>query len=58
MTLTNKEITIIKLSLMDKMRENAFLIKEDISKENYLKKNEEMEVIINKLDMMAILNID
>lgn len=57
--LTNNELMTIELSLMHKIRKNDSIINETTGKlkETLLKQNNEMKVIINKLNEMMLLNI-
>ncbi|CAI3193037.1 hypothetical protein [Clostridium neonatale] len=54
--LTNNEIMTIKLTLMNEIRNNDFLINKDVLKETYLKKNTEIKTIIDKLNMLLLNN--
>lgn len=57
--LTNNELMTIELSLMHEIRKNDSIINETNGKlkETLLKQNNEMKVIINKLNEMMLLNI-
>lgn len=57
--LTNNELMTIELSLMHEIRKNDSIINETTGKlkETLLKQNNEMKVIINKLNEMMLLNI-
>ena len=57
--LTNNELMTIELSLMHEIRKNDSIINETTCKlkETLLKQNNEMKVIINKLNEMMLLNI-
>lgn len=57
--LTNNELMTIELSLMCEIRKNDSIINETTGKlkETLLKQNNEMKVIINKLNEMMLLNI-